>query len=221
MRKLFFAFLALLVMSGCSGDMSTLSCSNTTTSNGITTKTKYDIDYQKEDVKKLVITYDYVQDNTNNATANNNTDSTTNSDTNTNNDTSRNATDNTTREKQDGANSDSDGISEKKDSNGNLKSDDVVDGVVGDAIDSTINGVTNTILDLAGIRSTYENQMNTYGNIEGFSYKVDKDIDNEYKVIYTIDMDKISDKDLATFNIPSKKFADLKKNYMDLGYTCK
>lgn len=220
MRKLFFAFLALLVMSGCSGDMSTLSCSNTTTSNGITTKTKYDIDYQKEDVKKLVITYDYVQDNTNNATANNNTDSTTNSDANTNNGTSRN-TDNTTREKKDGVNSDTDGVSDKKDSNGNLKADDVVDGVVGDAIDSTINGVTNTILDLAGIRSTYENQMNTYGNIEGFSYKVDKDIDNEYKVIYTIDMDKISDKDLATFNIPSKKFADLKKNYVDLGYTCK
>ncbi len=220
MRKLFFAFLALLVMSGCSTDMSTLSCSNTTTSNGITTKTKYDIDYQKEDVKKLVITYDYVQDNTNNATANNNTDSTTNSDANTNNGTSRN-TDNTTREKQDGVNSDSAGISEQKDSNDNLKADDVVDGVVGDAIDSTINGVTNTILDLAGIRSTYENQMNTYGNIEGFSYKVDKDIDNEYKVIYTIDMDKISDKDLATFNIPSKKFADLKKNYVDLGYTCK
>ena len=163
MRKLFFAFLALLIMSGCSGDMSNLSCSNTTTSNGITTKTKYDIDYQKEDVKKLVITYDYVQDNTNNATANNNTDSTAN------NDTSRNATDNTTREKKDGVNSDTDGVSDKKDSNGNLKSDDVVDGVVGDAIDSTIDGVTNTILDLAGIRSTYENQMNTYGNIEGFS----------------------------------------------------
>ncbi len=215
MRKLFFAFLALLIMSGCSGDMSNLSCSNTTTSNGITTKTKYDIDYQKEDVKKLVITYDYVQDNTNNATANNNTDSTAN------NDTSRNATDNTTREKKDGVNSDTDGVSDKKDSNGNLKSDDVVDGVVGDAIDSTIDGVTNTILDLAGIRSTYENQMNTYGNIEGFSYKVDKDLDNEYKVIYTFDMDKISDKDLATFNIPSKKFSDLKKNYMDLGYTCK
>ena len=215
MRKLFFAFLALLIMSGCSSDMSNLSCSNTTTSNGITTKTKYDIDYQKEDVKKLVITYDYVQDNTNNATANNNTDSTAN------NDTSRNATDNTTREKKDGVNSDTDGVSDKKDSNGNLKSDDVVDGVVGDAIDSTIDGVTNTILDLAGIRSTYENQMNTYGNIEGFSYKVDKDLDNEYKVIYTFDMDKISDKDLVTFNIPSKKFSDLKKNYMDLGYTCK
>lgn len=215
MRKLFFAFLALLIMSGCSGDMSNLSCSNTTTSNGITTKTKYDIDYRKEDVKKLVITYEYVQDNINNATANNNTDSTAN------NDTSRNATDNTTREKKDGVNSDTDGVSDKKDSNGNLKSDDVVDGVVGDAIDSTIDGVTNTILDLAGIRSTYENQMNTYGNIEGFSYKVDKDLDNEYKVIYTFDMDKISDKDLATFNIPSKKFSDLKKNYMDLGYTCK
>ena len=221
MRKLFFAFLALLVMSSCSTDMSTLSCSNTTTSNGVTTKTKYDIDYQKEDVKKLVITYDYVQDNTNNATANNNTDSTTNSDAATNNNGSRNATNNTAREKQDGVGADTDGNSKEKDSNGNLKSDDVVDGVVGDAIDSTIDGVTNTILDLAGIRSTYENQMNTYGNIEGFSYKVDKDLDNEYKVIYTIDMDKISDKDLSTFNIPSKKFSDLKKNYMDLGYTCK
>ena len=52
-------------------------------------------------------------------------------------------------------------------------------------------------------------------------YKVDKDIDNEYKVIYSIDMDKISDSDLSKFNIPSRNFKDLKKNYQDLGYTCK
>lgn len=221
MKKLFVAFFVLLLASGCGVKHDSLSCQTTTNSNGITTTTHYDIDYMDNDVKMIKITYDYKQDND---TSNDNTKTNGTSDDNT----ATNGADNnqttdtgSTREKQDGVNSDTDGISEEKDSNANLKSDDVVDGVVGDAIDSTIDGVTNTILDLAGIRTTYENQMNTYGNISGFSYKVDKDIDNEYKVIYSIDMDKISDSDLSKFNIPSRNFKDLKTNYQDLGYTCK
>ena len=197
-------------MSGCAENTEKLSCDSTTTSNGVTTMTRYDIDYQKDDVKKVTITYDYTQDTTGNTTTN---------DGNTTNDTNNTATQ--SREKQDGVNSDSDGLTEENDSDKNLKSDDVVDGVVGDAIDGTVDGVTNTILDLAGIRTTLENQMSTYNNIKGFSYKVDKNIDNEYKVIYSIDMDKISDNDLSRFNIPTRDFSDLKKNYQDLGYTCK
>ena len=96
----------------------------------------------------------------------------------------------------------------------------VVDGVVGDVIDGTVDGVTDTILDLAGIRNTYENQFSIYDNIEGFSYNVDVDNDNEYKVVYEIDMDKISDNDLATFNV-TRGFQDIRTNYEDLGYTCK
>ncbi len=230
MKKLFAAFFVLLLVSGCGSKRDSLSCEMTTDSNGITTTTHYDIDYLDNDVKMIKITYDYKQDNnvsSDNTKTNGTSDNTT-TDTSKNNDTTTNGADDktnentrSTREKQDGVNSDTDGISEEKDSNANLKSDDVVDGVVGDAIDSTINGVTNTILDLAGVRTTYENQMNTYGNIKGFSYKVDKDVDNEYKVIYSIDMDKISDSDLSKFNIPSRNFKDLKTNYQDLGYTCK
>lgn len=210
MKKILVFLGILLVMSGCAENTEKLSCDSTTTSNGVTTMTRYDIDYQKDDVKKVTITYDYTQDTTGNTTTN---------DGNTTNDTNNTATQ--SREKQDGVNSDSDGLTEENDSDKNLKSDDVVDGVVGDAIDGTVDGVTNTILDLAGIRTTLENQMSTYNNIKGFSYKVDKNIDNEYKVIYSIDMDKISDNDLSRFNIPTRDFSDLKKNYQDLGYTCK
>lgn len=219
MKKLFvgFGLATLFVMSGCSAKMDMVSCSNKTTSNGITTEVTYDIYKQKDDVKKVKITYDYTDDTTN---MNNGSEDTNNTDT------DNNATDNnndsrTTREKQDGVNSDTDGLSEDKDSNKNLESNDVVDGVVGDAIDSTIDGVTDTILDLAGIRTTYSNQISTYGDIKGFSYKIDKDVDHEYKIIYEIDMDKISDTDLSKFNVPTKDFSDLKKNYQDLGYRCK
>lgn len=220
MKKILVFLGILLVMSGCAENTEKLSCDSTTTSNGVTTTTRYDIDYQKDDVKKVTITYDYTQDTTGNTTTNdgNTTNDTTNNG-NTTNDTNNTATQ--SREKQDGVNSDSDGLTEENDSDKNLKSDDVVDGVVGDAIDGTVDGVTNTILDLAGIRTTLENQMSTYNNIKGFSYKVDKNIDNEYKVIYSIDMDKISDNDLSRFNIPTRDFSDLKKNYQDLGYTCK
>ena len=213
MKKLFiaFCFIALLIATGCSTEMDTLSCQNTTSSNGVTTDTTYDIDYQGDKVKKVKITYDYTQDAVNNGTNQEGTATQ-------NNDTSETAR---SSERNDGVNSDSDGLTEEHDSDKNLKSDDVVDGVVGDAIDSTINGVTNTILDLAGIRSTYENQINSYGNIKGFSYRVDKNLDNEYKVIYEIDMDKISDSDLSKFSVSTRDFSDLKKSYQDLGYTCK
>ena len=118
-------------------------------------------------------------------------------------------------------NTDTDGL-DKNDTNNNdntLESDEVVDGVVGDAIDTTIDGIKDTILDLAGIRNTYQNQISTYDNIEGFSYKVDVDNNNEYKVIYEIDMDKISDADLTRFGI-NRDFSDMKSDYEDLGYTC-
>ena len=118
----------------------------------------------------------------------------------------------------DGTNADTDGITNNDDNN-NLESDDVVDGAVGDAIDTTIDSVTNTILDLAGIRSNIQNQMTNYDNIDGLTYKVAVDNDNEYKVIYEIDMDKINEKDLSNFDV-RKDFSDLKSNYENQGYTC-
>ena len=120
----------------------------------------------------------------------------------------------------DGTNADTDGLDNDTNNNDRkLDSDEVIDGAVGDAIDTTIDGIKDTILDLAGIKNTYQNQMSIYDNIEGFSYKVDVDNNNEYKVIYEIDMDKISDSDLSRFDV-RRDFSDIKSNYEDLGYTC-
>ncbi|MBR0473081.1 MAG: hypothetical protein IJI98_10350, partial [Methanosphaera sp.] len=102
---------------------------------------------------------------------------------------------------------------------GKITSDEVVDGAVGDAIDGIADGVRDTILDLAGVRNNYQNQFSTYDNIKGFSYDVDVDNDTEYKVIYKIDFDKISDSDLTRFNV-DRNFDNLRTSYEDLGYTC-
>ena len=197
MKKILIALSVLLIMSGCDENTDSLSCSSTTTANGVTTKTTYDIDYLNDDVKYVKITYDYSQNNVTNGTTDDN-------------------------DEMDGLNADTDGLDDDN-TNGNdasLKSDDVVDGIVGDVIDGAVDGVTDTILDLAGIKNRYENQLSTYDNIEGFSYKVDVDSNTEYKVIYEIDMDKISDNDLTRFNV-TRDFSDIRANYEDLGYTCK
>lgn len=123
----------------------------------------------------------------------------------------------------DGVDADTDGLDEDRDDDANnntVDGDDIVDGLVGDAIDTTVDGVTSTILDIAGIRNTYQNQMDTYDDIEGFTYKVDVDNDDEYKIIYEIDLDKINDSDLTRFNV-DRNFTTLRSNYEDLGYTCK
>lgn len=192
MKKLLIVLSVLFLMSGCNSESKTLSCTNTSEANGITTKTKYEIKYMNDEVKHVTITYDYNQTNN--------------------------------RKEVDGTNADTDGLDKNTEGNtttndNNLQSDEVIDGVVGDAIDSTINGITDTILDLAGIKNNYQNQMSTFDNMEGFSYKVDVDNDNEYKITYDIDMDKISDEDLTRFNI-GRDYSDIKSNYTDLGYTC-
>ena len=190
MKKLLIGLSVLFLMSGCGTETKNLSCSSTTTTNGITTNTKYDIKYENDVVKYITITNDYNQSTNNNETI-------------------------------DGTNADTDGLDKNDDNNNDnaLNADDVVDGVVGDTIDTTINGITNTILDLAGIKNTYQNQMSTYDGIEGFTYSVDVDSDNEYKVIYKIDMDKINDDDLNRFNV-GRDLSDLRTNYENSGYTC-
>ena len=187
MKKVLIALSALFIMSGCDTNTKSLTCSATNNgTNGITTKTTYDIDYVDDDVKYITITYDYNQD--------------------------KDAND------IDGVNSDTDGLEEDNDNN--LDGDDIVDGVVGDAIDKTVEGVTETILDIAGIRNNVEKQLTMYDDIEGFSYDVERNTDNQYRIIYKIDMDKISDADLANFNV-TRNFTDIKTSYEDLGYTCK
>lgn len=197
MKKLIAILSIMLLMSGCDNKMDSttksLSCNSTTTSNGITTNTMYNIDYQDDKIKYVTITYDYTEDE---VTAQN--------------------------EELDGTNADTDGLDEDNNGTNNqaIDSEDIIDGVVGEAIDGTVDSVRETILDIAGIKNRYENQLSSYDNIAGFSYKVDMDNAREYRIIYEIDMDKINDTDLTTFNI-TRDFSDVRDNYEGLGYTCK
>ena len=124
---------------------------------------------------------------------------------------------NTTEDQTDGVGTGTDGTTEDNDVN---EKDGIVDGVVGDAIDEGVDAVTDTILDIAGLRSAFENQMSTYDNIEGFSYDVERNTDNEYTVVYKIDFDKIADNDLVTFNL-DRDLSTLQTTYENQGYTCK
>lgn len=194
MKKLFMFLMVLFLVSGCGENNSakTFSCSSVDENNGLTTNTKYDFKYVDDEIKHVTITYDYNQDTNNDDT-------------------------------MDGVDADTDGLNEDEDTtnnDGSLDSDEVVDGVVGDAIDETVGTVTDTILDIAGIRTTFENQFAALDGIEGFSYDVDVDDDNKYRVIYEIDMDKISDDNLARFDV-DRSFNTTRDDYEDLGFTCK
>lgn len=94
--------------------------------------------------------------------------------------------------------------------------DGIVDGVVGDAIDDT----ADAILDIAGIKTGYVKRLETYGNIKGFTADVQIDNNNEYKIIYKFDLDKMTDNDLKTFYI-DRDFNTLQTNYTNQGLTCK
>ena len=192
MKKLLFLTGALMVMlTGC-GATDTLSCTYDNVNGNLTTKITYNIDYQDEDVKKLRVTYDYHANVINDTNG-------------------------------DGRN-DMDGVGTGTDGTTNdtqIDNDGIIDGIVGSAIDSIINGVTGVILDVSGLRDRHANVQNTYGNINGFSVQNTNDVtDNNYRVTYVIDYDTISDDDLMTLNL-SRDINSLRNNYVSQGFTCR
>lgn len=98
--------------------------------------------------------------------------------------------------------------------------DGIVDGVVGEALDDVVTGVTNGILDIAGIRTRHNTRFGSYTNTEGFTTMVDSDNNNDYKVTYTYDLNKLSDTDITTFGI-SRDLETLRTGYTNRGMTCK
>ena len=92
-----FVLFALLVLPGC--DMKaneTITCSDRTEANSITTDRKYVIDYKDNDIKKMKITYDYNRDVNNNNTAGNNDGTTNNNNNDNNNNNNNNGNDSST-----------------------------------------------------------------------------------------------------------------------------
>ena len=182
------------MLTGCgAGATETLSCTYNTTNNGLTSKIMYSIDHQNNDVKKVRVTYTYDIDTNDTTTTDN------------------------ANNKPDGVGTGTDGTT-----NDNMDNNDgIIDGVVGSAIDTIVNGVTSTILDVAGLRDRHANVQNTYGNITGFSVQNTNDTtNNHYTVSYVIDYDAISDNDLATLNL-SRDYNTLRSNYISQGFTCK
>ena len=187
-----------LLLAGCNNnDM--LSCTNEVNANGFVTKTTYNIEYKDNDVKHLKITYHYTKDTSVDGVGT--------------------GTDGSAVDGND-QNDNAGTIDTKATDDEDLNGDDIIDGAVGDAIDTTIDAVTDTILDIAGIRNTYNNQINSYSGINGFSSNVEVDKDDEYKIVYDIDFDTISDSDLNLFNA-SRDFDTLRSNYENQGLTCK
>ena len=193
MKKIILCLGIMFLISGCNGATNRMKCNSTTTTAGLTTDTTYEIDYKDKDVKYVKITYKYNQENANVSTT----------------DGVGTGTDGTTRDRE------SNTTSTTPDKN------DVVGGAVGSTVDEGIDAVTDTILDIAGIKTRQEQLLQGYNNITGFSYDIkDKDNDNEYTVIYQIDLTQINDTDLARFNI-DRNIDTLKTTYENQGYTCK
>ena len=55
MKKVLLIIAVIAVLSGCTANTKTLTCTSETKSGNITSKTKYMIDYDGNDVKKLII----------------------------------------------------------------------------------------------------------------------------------------------------------------------
>lgn len=115
----------------------------------------------------------------------------------------------------DGLGTGTDGTTEDDDQD----NDGIVDGVVGDTVDDIIGGVYDTILDISGLKDRHTNQINNT-NIEGFTSTVEDNTNNSYKVVYDLDLTKISDDDIDRFNV-DRSYTTLKNNYTTQGLTCK
>ena len=194
MKKMFFlAIMLVFMLTGCGvGATDTLMCSYQNNNGNLTTKTSYSIDYVGKEVKKLRITYNYHIDGIND-------------------------TDGDGKNDIDGVGTGTDGTTNDT----QIDNDGIIDGIVGSAIDTIIGGITDTILDIAGIRDRHANVQNTYGNMPGFSVQNTDDMtDNDYTVTYVIDYDMMSDDDLVTLNL-SRDIDTLKSNYISQGFTCR
>ena len=131
--------------------------------------------------------------------------------------------DNTTNNGNKDNNNHTDGVGTGTDGTTNdtqIDDDGVIDGVVGSAIDTIVGGVTDIILDSAGLRDRHATVQNTYGNVNGFSVQNTTDNNDNYMVTYVIDYDTISDNDLARFNL-SRDLDTMRDNYVNQGFTCK
>ena len=118
----------------------------------------------------------------------------------------------------DGVGTGTDGTTEDNDVIG--ETDGIVDGIIGEALDDVIDGTTNTIVNLTDIKNAHNNRFGAYTNTDGFMTTIDTNNDNDYKITYTYDFNKLSDEDITSFGI-SRDLDTLKNTYTNRGLTCR
>ncbi len=120
-------------------------------------------------------------------------------------------------------NSQTDGVGTGTDGTTEDTNDDnngIIDGKVEEKTDDLIDGTTDMILDLSGIRETHENRLNTYQDYDGFTSHVETNNEERYKVVYEIDVTKMDETNLAAFNI-NKSLKTTRNTFEEQGLTCK
>ena len=190
MKRLVLFMCLIIILSGCgTKDMKMTTCTTDITTNGITNKMSYNIDYDKDNkVRKVVITYDY------------------------------NKPVDADENHIDGVGTGTDGSTTDKDTNN--ENPEVVDGVVGKAIDTIVGETVDTIYDISDLSDSHKLAQSRYDDIDGITYDVVTTSATQYKVVYTIDMDKLSDNNLVLFNL-DRNYTTLKNSYINSGLTCK
>ena len=197
MKKLILCLGIIALLTGCGEEEQTMTCTRENTTNGLTSGTEYLVTYKDDEVSHVTITYNYNQDTQIDGVGT--------------------GTDGTTEDgREDNTTDDEtiDGVIEDNDDD-----NEIVDGIVGDAADMLIGGVYNTILNISGLKDRHTNDMNTT-NIEGFTSSVENNTNNSYKVVYDLDLTKISDDDIGRFNV-DRSYQTLRDNYTSQGLTCK
>lgn len=194
MKKIILVLGIIALLTGCGEEEQMMTCTMNNTTNGLTSGTEYLVTYKDDEVSHVRITYNYNQD--------------------THTDGVGTGTDGTTEDGNENQNDNNkpDGVIE----NNPNDNDGIVDGVVGDVL---IGGIYNTILDISGLKNRHTNDMN-YSNITGFTSNVENNTNNSYKVVYDLDLTKISDDDIGKFNV-DRSYTTLKDNYTNQGLTCK
>ena len=199
MKKIILCLGIVALLTGCGEEEQMMTCTNETTTNGLTSGTEYLVTYKDDEVSHVRITYNYNQD--------------------THTDGVGTGTDGTTEDgKEDNTTDNEDKVDGVIEDN-NKDNNEIVDGIVGDAADMLIGGMYNTILDISGLKDRHTNDMNTT-NIEGFTSSVEDNTNSSYKVVYNLDLTKISDEDINRFNV-DRSYQTLRDNYTNQGLTCK
>lgn len=118
----------------------------------------------------------------------------------------------------DGVGTGTDGTTNDKDDN--KDNDGILGGTVGSVLDDVVDGITDGIIDISGIKTRHDSKFGTYTNIKGFTSDVNVNDDTNYKVIYTYDLNTLSDNDINNLGI-NRDLNTFKTTLTNRGLTCK